>query len=206
MAKNCKDKAVWREFRVWTDAGWSSPHMADYCYNKAQEVVRLENGKIVPIEKEGIEKDFCFGYSDIYGPTQEEALEEARHARTSEDYFMAENMKKHRRLMEELDKHGKSTFAVLFPSYGKDNKICGLGFRRVTEVLEAVGGSAFLEELKGRELDFGGYAGYVCTDEDVLRIEAALDRAAKAHEKKCRAYLKRYGLSKLNVWTYWRDE
>lgn len=206
MPKNCKDVALWNEFRVWTDAGWTSPHMADYCYKKAQELARLFSGRIVPIEKESIETRFCFGYSDWYGPTQEEAWAAARQARTSEDHFMAENMKKHRRLMEELDKHGKSTFAVLFPAYGKDNKIWELGFRDVCDVLDAFGGPAYLDELKGRELEFRGCTGYVCTDDDVLQIEAALDRATKAHEKKCRAYLKRHGLSKLKVWTYWRDE
>lgn len=200
MAK--KDSKVWEEFKVWTSAGWNSPHMADYCYNKAAELVRLSNGKIVPIEKESIETRFCFGES---GYDYDEAVDMAHHAATSEDYFMAENMRKHRRTMEKLDKHGEHLMAVLFPQYGKDNKVCGLSFRRISDCLEAVGGSAFLEDLKGRELDFGGFTGYVCTDDDVLQIEVALDRATKAHEKKCRAYLKRYGMSKVHTWTYWRD-
>lgn len=200
MAK--KDDALWREFKVWTDAAWSSPHMADYCYKQAAELARLDNGMIVPIDKESIETQFCFGES---GYDYDEAQDMAHHAATSEDYFMAENMRNFRRTMEELDKHGGHVFAVLFPSYGEGNKICGLSFRRDTEVLEAVGGSAFLEELKGRWHDFGRCKGYVCTDDDVLRIEAALDRATKAHEKKCRAYLKRYGMSKVQTWTYWRD-
>lgn len=200
MAK--KNSEAFEEFKNWTKAGWDSPHMADYCIGKAAEVAKLRNGMLVPIEKESIETHFCFGES---GYDYDEAQEMAHHAATSEDYFMEENMKKHRRTMEELDKHGVSVMAVLFPEYGKDNKVCGLDFCRITDCLDAVGGSAFLEDLKGRELDFGGFTGYVCTDDDVLLIKAALDRATKAHERKLRAYLKRYGMSKVHAWTYWRD-
>lgn len=116
---------------------------------------------------------------------------------------MGQNMKTYTDAIKNLDANGFRYMAVLS---GNTTTLRGLVWKRVTDVLEAVGGSAFLEDLKGRELDFNGYKGYVCTDEDVALLRAGFERAAKSHERKCRAYLKRYGLSKLHTWTYWMDD
>ena len=204
MAKNCKkDSALWVKYRAYLDTVWR-PDMADYCYKKCAELVELFNGMIVEIEKQGIETRFCFGYSDWYGPTDDEAYEMARHAAKSEEYFVQENMREFNRVLENLNKHGRECFVVLFCNHPP---VVGMGFKRISDVLEAVGGSAYLEDLKGRTIDVGRDGKwYICTDKDVEALKAGYERAAAAHEKKCRAYLKRYGMSKVRTWTYWRDE
>lgn len=205
MAKIWKDMALWEEFHDWLNKAWYSADMVEYCYKRCAELVKLPNGKIVDIDKQPLETRFCFGYSDWYGPTDEEASEMAHRAAKSEDYFLRENMKIFKRTLEDLNEHGERLFAVLMPHWGDGNPISGIRFCRVTEVLEAVGGSAFLEELKGTTIHLGSNEGYICTDEDVALLKAGYERAAAAHEKKCRDYLKRYGMSKVETWTYWAD-
>ena len=39
-------------------------HMVDYCAKKIDQLVPLDNGMFIEIEKQSIKKDFCFGYSD----------------------------------------------------------------------------------------------------------------------------------------------
>lgn len=202
MAK--KNSELMAAFRAACMEVYKDEELADYCVKRCAEVVRLPNGLMTDIEKQRIETRFCFGYSDMgFGPTYDEAVEQRRYAATHEDYFLRENMKTYTDAIQNLDRNGWGYMAVLS---GNTESLRGLVWKRVTDVLEAAGGCAFLKDLQGRELDFRGYKGYVCTDEDVALLRAGFERAAKAHERKCRAYLKRYGLSKLTTWTYWIDD
>lgn len=202
MAK--KKSELMAAYRAACMENYKDEELADYCVSKCAEVVVFPNGLMTDIEKQKVETHFCFGYSDIgFGPTYDEACRARRYAATHEDYFMGQNMKTYTDAIKNLDANGFRYMAVLS---GNTTTLRGLVWKRVTDVLEAVGGSAFLEDLKGRELDFNGYKGYVCTDEDVALLRAGFERAAKSHERKCRAYLKRYGLSKLHTWTYWMDD
>lgn len=58
---------------------------------------------------------------------------------------------------------------------------------------------------KGAELSDGRRV-YIPTDDDRRRIAETYKKAAETHRKKVENYLKRYGLSKVNAWSYWRDE
>ena len=204
MSKISKEETALRdEYRtVLSEEYPEYPEMVDYCVKKCAEVVHLFNGIILPVNRARTETRFCFGYSDFWGPTYEEACASARDARESGEYFMRENMRLFTRTLEDLNRHGRDCFIVLTG----DHRTRDLHVMRVAEVLEAVGGSAFLEDLKGREINVGWTKGYICRDEDVALIRAAYEKVAAAHEKKLRAYLKRYGTSKLHIWTYWRDE
>lgn len=181
-----------------------SPDIVEYCMKKVAEVVELPNGLMVEIEKKQVRTRFCFGYSDMgFGPTYDEAYRELREARSTEAYFLRENMEEFDRVLQNLSNHGRDIMVVLT---GNTEHLRGLNLMRISHVLDAVGGSAFIPALKGQELEFRGIKGYVCTDEDVAIIRDAYERARDAHMKKCRAYLKRYGLSKVSMWTYWMDD
>ena len=86
----------------------------------------------------------------------------------------------------------------------EDCKIRIFQFARTTEVLEQTG-PAFLRELFGKQIKIRGCAGHIATQEEIDAILTAYKEAAADHEKKVRSYLKRYGTSKVNAWTYWRD-
>lgn len=199
-----KDPALMERFRAACKEVYEDDKLADYCVRKVGEVVELPNGLMVEIDKEHIRTQFCFGYSDIgQGPTYDEAWESMRNASKNEAYFLRRNMEAFDRVIESLYRHGHDYMAVLT---GNTEHLRGLQLKRTTDVLEAVGGSAVLSALKGQELEFRGVKGYVCTDEDVALLRDGYERAAKAHLSKCRAYLKRYGLSKLSTRMYWIDE
>ena len=59
---------------------WSSEDMISYCVDKVAAVATLPNGEIITVDKQGIEKRFCFGES---GYDFDEAVEAAKVARTS---------------------------------------------------------------------------------------------------------------------------
>lgn len=210
-----RDPALMEKYRALLERVWHGDEkMIRYGLGKVAEITELSNGLFFTIEKERIETDFCFGYSDSPYNTEDydRANNMAHHARTNEDYFFNENMKKYREALEILntgERHYVRYMPTLHPcytEYDENRRYCALRFLTVGDVLEALGGSGDLEAIKGTTINSRGYDYYVCTDEDLDRIRAAYDRVLNSHEKKVRAYLKRYGLSKVNSWSYWRDE
>lgn len=188
--------------------------MIKYCIGKTAGVVALKNNRYFTIEKKKIEKDFCFGYSLSRYDSEDydRANAAARHASKSTEYFVRQNMKAFTDVFECLDNSGYRNYMPVlyehyYPEYGCPN-LCALSFRRVGYILDDCGGSANLEEIKGTEKQEhnGGRKYYILTDEEKEIVRAAYKEAAAQHEKKVLAYLKRYGLSKVNTWTYWRDE
>ena len=183
---------------------WESERMTSYCTNKAATMAILPDGGIVTVDKQTINKDFCFGES---GYDADDAEEAAQHARTSQDYFLSQNMASFKHWISDLedarDENGRYKLHILDAHYigqTKDCKIRGIEFVRTTAVLEDIG-PAFLKDLYG--IEFG--KGHLATIEEIDAILEAYKEAAADHEKKVRSYLKRYGTSKVHAWTYWRD-
>lgn len=188
---------------------WSSEDMISYCVDKVAAVATLPNGEIITVDKQGIEKHFCFGES---GYDFDEAVEAAQVARTSQDYFKRENMKEFNRKVEMLEEvlSGDSNYRVFigdiaYTGQADDCLLRFFRFDRLSEIIDACGGSCYLEELPGKAMFLNGNHGRIATAEEVAIILDAYKTAAKAHEKKVDAYLKRYGTSKVHAWTYWRD-
>lgn len=194
---------------------WESERMIDFCTNKVAVLAELPGGDFIPIEKESIEKDFCFGES---GYDADEAAHMAHIARTSESYFKRENMKKHDGMIRGIeeqytiyaDDHGLPRFVLLisdrpYISSPEDGRLRHLHFERSGNVIDALGGSCYTRELPGSTVEIHGNAYRVPTLEELDIIKSAWEEARKEHEKKVDAYLKRYGTSKVNAWTYWRD-
>ena len=188
---------------------WNTEKMVNYCVNKNASYAELTDGKIVTVEKEKIETRFCFGES---GYDYDDAVKMAQHARTSEEYFKQENMKHFtdaiKTLTEELDNDGQFVLMIYTKAYYSQTEDCRLasyGHCRLWEVIDACGGSVNLEEISDKVISIRGCECRVANKEDIRRVLEAYQEAAKAHEKKVDAYLKRYGTSKVYSWTYWRD-
>lgn len=188
---------------------WDSPKMIDYCTNKVAAVAVLPGGEIITVDKQSIKTRFCFGES---GYDYDEAQNAAAHARTSESYFKSENMKHFNEWLKDLDEartmSGNYVLTIGTKHYTGQDEDCKLAFVesvRLSEVIDACGGSCCLDELPGKELTIRGCARRVATPEEIDIVTEAYKTAAAQHEKKVDAYLKRYGTSKVNAWTYWRD-
>lgn len=197
--------------------------MIEYCLNKTAQLVQLENGMIIEIEKRKVEKDFCFGYSyDRTGEDYDRANRMANHAATSEDYFIRENLKEYQETIDEIDSlKDENTyprpFYYLRNQYigeSENNPLKAFCQCRFGAFIEAMGGSVTVDNIKGKTVTTTNFscpleAGvnlYILTDKDLEDIRAGYVRALEQHKKKVERYLKRYGLKKVRTWSYWRDE
>lgn len=208
MKANEKEVLRNEYLKVWHN----DKHMTDYCTNKTFNYAVLPDGSIIPIEKEGIQTRFCFGES---GFDYDDAAAAAAYARKSEDYFMAENMKHFNSWLDDLKKAleidgGYPDYVCMihyrpYTAQPDNCKIASVTFTRLCTVLDMNGGSAAANELPGKYFDSYGMTVKVATAEEIKILIEKYTEAAAAHEKKIKSYLKRYGLSKVYSWTYWRD-
>ena len=179
------------------------PRMVDYCVATTASTCTLSNGMILTARKLRIQNRFCFGYSDCgQGPEYSEAFAKVRNAQ-NESYFMEENLKPYEQQIERID--ANDVFFYLSPVYGPTSPVWELSFRfsrwdfaDLVDTEKCKPGT-FVETHRGGMI-------YIPTDDDMKRIRAMFAEAKKAHEKKCRSYLKRYGTSKVKAWTYWLDD
>jgi hypothetical protein len=161
--------------------------MIDYCTKKAAYIVELDNDNYYVIDKPSIEKDFCFGYGYCGVSTEEEyqgAARMAEHARTSTDYFMEQNLEPLNRWIEDLKRYS----VYKRPHYIGQSESCkeiGLDFIDYYQAAPKNG-----EEL---------------TAEEIARIIEGYQEVKKAFIKRLNTYLKRYGLTKVNSWSFLSD-
>ena len=160
-----------------------SKSMIAYACHKISDCYETEKGYLIEFEKPSIKKDFCFGYDDFYS-NQEDADEMAAHARTNERYFIEKNLEEINSLIKSLES-GKVYARTSRPDA---INLRSLVFEKYLRIYE-------FEKEKCDELSGSDVAGL---------IEMAKNERQK-FEKRLGIYLKRYGLSKLNVWTYYRD-
>ena len=89
------NKELREQFRQAEALRWGKDQkMIDYCCKKA-DIVYPVRGYLAEIERPSIETSFCYGYGYCGVSTEEDHRDAARmadHARTNEDYFIAENL------------------------------------------------------------------------------------------------------------------
>lgn len=186
---------------ICTEVWPGSTSMQKYMDKNFNYAVELENDDIYVIDKPSIKKDFCFGYGYCGMSTLEDdrrAARVAEHARTSEDYFIEENLKEINDRIKRLEE-------------AKEGKYVGYKYCNYT-------GQPNGSKLKAYTLCYSWegpedepYKWERLTDVEKL-TEKEIDALIHGYEivkseftKRLNTYLKRYGLSKLNVWTYLRD-
>lgn len=187
---------------------WKDEKMQKWCLNESNYLIKTKEGKLISISKPRIEKSFCFGYSDIgQGDEYDVAQDKAANARKSVEYFMERNLR---------DLNGEIKAINNYLAENKD----GINFWEVP--------CAFYVLPHYNESNIGSLKAYyhICDEESDLRwyenrglqkpIKADADTLNQYLEglkevkaqfiKRLNTYLKKYGLSKLHVWTYWVDE
>lgn len=168
----------------------SSPDMVDFCVKKTAYIVELENGDIVDIEKPSIQKNFCFGYrlSRYDSEEYDSANDMAAHAAKSVDYFLEQNLKDINQMIERLEgKDSRIEFRIRTHYHGQpeDSKLKSIN-------------AFYWHDEEGKK--FPKLEG-----ENLQRVIEGYKEVKAAFEKRLNAYLKRYGLSKVNTWSYWQD-
>ena len=161
--------------------------MRKYYEKKIDRVVETEKGYLIAINKENIEKDFCFGYRLSSHDTEEydKAQDAAYTASQSTEYFIEKNLSKFDSIFESLNELDVYT-RVQYNNAPNNSIIRSLEYCRYYDRI-------------GEDWE-------KISDSDRQNIIAAYTESKKDFEKRLQSYLKRYGMSKVNTWTYWMDE
>lgn len=193
------DKYVWK----------GDKHMTDFCVKGVEWFVELPNGMIIPIEKHRIRKDFCFGYSLSRYDSEsfDNAQDMAHHAKESIDYFIKENMEGYDKIEDEILGKNRWQYSLCIPflrieytGMPRDCIVRSLSFATVS----LYNYKEYMNKRGLVETD-EGYLDYILNDIEKQIIADGLKIAKQLHYKKVMAYVKRYGTSKVNTWTYWQD-
>lgn len=196
MTKAMVNEAVEETKEEYKKVWGSDVHMYDYCCGELSNALKLENGFLYEFRKPRIKKDFCFGAGQN-GVTTEEDWSRANNmvtvANSNSDYFVRENMRdsfgSFSRLFEDM-KNGWSLYA-------KDSR-----YSSCNEELK-LANICSEKHLVHRDEDRNSF--YKLTDKDIENLKAILKEEQDKFAKRLNTYLKRYGLSKVNAWSYISD-
>lgn len=166
--------------------------------DKNDLIVTLADGGTFTITGDKLKTEFWFGYSDCgQGPTNDECNAAANKARTDEQYFIDENLSDIKNRLELLtDPAGTGRMEKYLWLLGGKNGAWSLDTSD-TDNPDYLGDWERIRYNHGEYKPLG--------DDDKQRLIAGYRHALELREKRCRAYLKRYGLSKMKVSTFWMD-
>lgn len=180
---------------------WEDERMRKYCVNKVAYIIEFKDGTIAEIEKPTIQKNFCFGmgWYGTYNDDEFEATEAlASKARTDQDFFIENNLQgieDHINLLKEAQKGNKEVYKYgHYYEQPADCKLMGYDIVRIGDNPEW-NPNRWANIQDAKKID----------NEDIQKIIDGLEEVKKQFEKRLHNYLKKYGLTKLNVWTYVRD-
>jgi hypothetical protein len=184
------------EFRkVWRKRdGEIDEKMVKYCVNKTSAYLVID-GAIVTFDKPNIQTRFCYGYGIQIQTDYEDAGKMADYARRDFGYFIERNMDGTDAAwqMEYIQEDCHPCEPWLDPShYTSQTDDCKLGAVR----WEHWDKRDWCERQGWRRL----------TDDELAAYYAVLYEEQVKFLKRLKTYLKRYGLSKVETWTYWADE
>ena len=166
--------------------------MIDYCIKKTSRMIEID-GLIFTTEKPQIETRFCFGYdcSRVDTESYDNANKMVDFANTHEEYFIKENLKEIDNKIKDLQDDNIIKYYLTKGAYlgqSQKNPLRNMQFAYHSHYNEIYGEekkeatkemiNAYIEMLQADRIDF---------------------------IKRLNTYLKRYGLSKLKTWSYWRD-
>ena len=179
----------------------SNPEKQNAGINVNDMAMMLPGGEIMAFGRESIKTEFCFGYSSCgQGPTSEEAHKMCDLARNDDCYFMEENLAKLDCIIDKLcnpDK-GENRHLWIANWYNDNHNRWNLEFS------DTPADKPEWLDTREKKLYDSGKMRPVTAEERAMLIEFYM-LARTAREKRCKTYLKRYGLDKLRCWTYWMD-
>lgn len=192
-------KAIYRAELV---KAWRTEKMVDYCAKKAGFIFEYAEG-LYEVDKPSIETSFCFGYGYNGISTDGDSREAAKmseYAKTSEQYFIAMNLRGIDRQISQL----KNIAAEMRQNWAE-----GSHPRYMVETGAHYYGQPEDCRLKNFSVvdTFNGTPrGEVCEDANLVEmLIQAYERVREDFVKRLNSYLKRYGTSKVRSWTYLVD-
>lgn len=177
-------------------------------------VIKLKDNEYFAIPKPTIQTSFCFGYG-LYGRASEseikDAGEQAERARTSQERFIKENLRPIDNALATLKYHliKLDNFNKAQEYYNKNEKIIRYIDTTYVPVIYSCRNERPFElslEYTDREnATTNKFVKRIATKDDLEKIIKAHEQVKEQFTKRLNTYLKRFGLKKLNVWTYLVD-
>lgn len=181
--------------------------MRNYFLKSTFDVLKLDNGRMIDIERDKLQREFCYMESDDFGrydPERAEIAYKCEDAVQSDfNFFMKEQLKnsynsrKIDQLTDFLKIQNESKYIYIYPEYcgsQKNSKICCLDY-----------GYKFMDEdifNYQRAMKLGGED---ITAEQLQQYVDILKQAKQDLVNRSIRYWKRYGGKCLHVWTYYAD-
>ena len=179
---------------------WKSERMIKYCLSCLSNELELENGLILNFEKPRIQTHFCYGYSlsNIDTESYDNANQNVENARKDIINFINENIA-YSGLQDLYNKLKKAGTVY----YSDCNNYGIVSVRSLYDQND----ECYFRYHYGENSDhYKTYITGTLSQSDVQKIIAKVAEELQKFVKRLNTYLKRYGLSKVHSWSYWRDE
>lgn len=170
---------------------WDSPSMQKWCIGELSNGYELQNGFLIEFTKPRIKKNFCFG-AGYNGVTTEDEWKHANYmvnvANTSEAYFIKENFNENFENIERiLNSDEKIYFLHYDRSYGDVSHLKTEKYMLLYATEKEKSIAIQLPKI------------------DIEGLKTVLEEEKQKFQKRLNTYLKKYGLSKVNSWSYISD-
>ena len=171
------------------DKSEPSSYMKDYYRKEAEQIAKIKDGYLI-VDKPRIKTSFCFGsgWNGISSLEEDEIANDlANQARTDEDYFLEENL-------QELNKRIKVLEDSLISDADSFNKAVLIknGFNQYSVAAR-------------HHAEYWDEEYTEATEKEVKEILSLYVSVRENFKRRLSIYLKKYGLTKINSWTYLRD-
>lgn len=222
-ASTLDQETLLKEYKEVLTQRWGEDnHMIDYCMKECSSVLDFDRGQRIVFDKPRIQTSFCYGHGFCGISTEEDEDRASRMshlARTSEQYFIDENIeeletqincvKANIQRIEDPNTWYKETYNQFSndPTHKKDDLAIYFEKARTGEENNSFYSYTFIrswriEEESWRYKDTELIA---LTVDDLKKLLKGLENEKAKFMKRLQTYLKRYGLSKIDTWTYLRD-
>lgn len=147
-----------------------------YYEKKTLCVKTLPNGDVIAFDKPSVETRFCYSFDEVGYPESIDDSNNMCHTVSSDyDVFLAENLKWLKRDLENLEKMYRPVYLNRLDK--EENVVLYSGYQNGTD-------------------------GRMASPDDIAVIKSGIQEQIDYLTKRCAAYWKRYGGSKLHTWTY----
>lgn len=202
MSKELKQEWIERQI----EKSKNPEKWAKFYKNHYSDVIKIDK-YLLPIEKSTIKRTFCYGCG-MYDTATEEEMENAHRqcdrAKSDTNYFITENLTDINMSINKLkyfliaDHKEKEQFRL------KNNLPYYIQFTKPFIVRNSELFEGFYSFFKEEEESYYKDKKEL-TVEEIQLIINALEEEKTRFTKRLNTYLKKYGLSKIDTWTYIRD-
>lgn len=177
---------------------WKSERMIKHCISRLSNDCTLSNGHIMTFEKPYIKTSFCYGYSLSSSDSEsyDRAGEQAYNATQDTINFINEN----------IDHSGiKRSYEYLAKAEKIYYRLDSYGFITVNSFCNEHEECRLRCEFGTQSEMYKQYIQFELNDNDKKLIMSKLSEELQKFVKRLNTYLKKYGLSCVNSWSYWQD-